>query len=260
MGKLEGRVAIVTGGSRGIGQAIALTFAKEGAEVIVNYVKQKRQAEKVVEQIQTNGGNASALQADMADRKSVEHMVSMVLDQFGKVDILVNNAGILLHSDVLSFTDEDVEMMWSINVKGVLYCTRAVAPHMIRNKYGKIINLSSIAGLGTAAAATTPYAATKAAVAVLTKRFALELGSYGINVNAIAPGLIKTDLILKGVGPDVAEGIIKYCQEASMLRRVGEPQDVANAALFLASDDSSFMTGQVITVDGGRMDFLSHSL
>ncbi|MFQ6135271.1 MAG: SDR family NAD(P)-dependent oxidoreductase, partial [Nitrososphaerales archaeon] len=216
--------------------------------------------EKVVEQIQTMSGTASALQADVADRNSVERMVDRVIVQFGKVDILVNNAGILLHSDLLSFTDEELELMWSTNVKGVLYCTRAVAPHMIRKHHGRVINLSSIAGLGTAATGTTPYAATKAAVVVLTKRFALELGSHGINVNAIAPGLIRTDLILKGASQDAVERIVKYCKEASMLRRVGEPQDVANVALFLASDDSSFVTGQVISVDGGRIDFLTHSL
>ncbi len=259
MDKLDGRVALITGASRGIGKAMALTFAKEGATVIVNYLKHRDQAERVVEQIQKTSGDASALQADVADQTSVKNLIGRVIDQSGRIDILVNNAGILLHSDILSFTEDELESMWGTNVKGVLYCTRAVAPHMMRERYGKIINLTSIAGLGTAAAGTTPYAATKAAVGVLTKRFALELGSSGINVNAIAPGLIKTDMILEGLGPDAAAGIIKYCEEASMLRRVGEAQDIAGVALFLASDDSSFMTSQIITVDGGRRDFLSHS-
>jgi len=260
MGKLEGQVAIITGASRGIGQAIAKTFGEEGSEVIVNYLKQKKQAEKVVEQIQKTGGRGSSIQADVANQISVNQMVKKVIDRFGKCDILVNNAGIMYRAKPLIFTDTETEAMLGTNVKGVINCTKAIAPEMIKKGSGKIINISSIAGVGIATLGTTTYAATKAAVDTLTKRFALELGSYGINVNAIAPGVVKTDLILKGIEPSKVGDFIKYCEDASMLHRIGEPQDIANVACFLASDKSSFMTGQIITVDGGRKDFLSHSL
>ena len=260
MGKLEGQVAIITGASRGIGQAIAKTFGEEGSEVIVNYLKQKKQAEKVVEQIQKTGGRGSSIQADVANQTSVGQMVKQVIDRFGKCDILVNNAGIMYRAKPLSFTDTETEAMLETNVKGVINCTKAIAPEMIKKGSGKIINISSIAGVGIATLGTTTYAATKAAVDTLTKRFALELGSYGINVNAIAPGVVKTDLILKGMEPSKVDDFIKYCEDASMLHRIGEPQDIANVACFLASDKSNFMTGQIITVDGGRKDFLSHSL
>lgn len=260
MRRLKGRVAVVTGASRGIGKAIALTFAREGAKVVANYVKCKDRAEEVAEQIRAMGGSALALQSDVAVKRSVDLMIDRVINEFGRVDILVNNAGILIRSDLLSFTDEELESMWRTNVKGTLYCTKAVAPHMIQERYGKIINMSSVAAFGTAVTDTTPYAATKAAVIILTKRFALELGRHGINVNAIAPGLVRTEMISGGLSQGDAERIIRYCEERSMLRRVGEPQDIANVALFLASDDSNFMTGQVISVDGGRIDFLTHSL
>jgi len=260
MDKLEGRVTIVTGASRGIGQAIAKTFAEEGSEVIVNYLKQKKQAEKIVEQIQKSGGKALPIQADVSNQISVDQMVKKVINKFGKCDILVNNAGIMYRSKSLMFMDTETEAMWRTNVKGVINCIRAIAPEMIKNKSGKIINISSIAGLGTATSGTTIYAATKASVDTLTKKFALELGVHGINVNAIAPGLVKTDLIQEGIEPSELGDFIQYCENASMLQRVGEPQDIANVACFLASDKSSFMTGQVITVDGGRKDFLSHSL
>lgn len=260
MGKLTGKVAIVTGASRGIGKAIAINFAKEDANVIINYVKQKKQAIKVVEMIQKNGGTASIFQADVSNQIEVENMTQSVIHKFNKIDILVNNAGIMIRSDPLCFSDNEIENMLATNVKGVIYCIKSVAPEMIKHKSGKIINISSIAGLGTASPGTTIYAASKGAVNTLTKRFALELGSHGINVNAIAPGLVKTDIILNGIPPNELDGFIKYCKESTMLKRTGDPEDIANTASFLASKESDFITGQVITVDGGRIDFLSHSL
>jgi len=146
------------------------------------------------------------------------------------------------------------------NVKGTLFCCQSVVPHMIRKRSGKIVNISSLAGLGTALAGTTLYAATKAAVMILTKRFALELGPYGINVNAIAPGHILTDMTLKGRSPAEVRERSRYFEEHTMLRREGEPEDIANAVLFLTSDEASFVTGQILAVDGGRTDFLTHSL
>lgn len=260
MGKLKGQVAIITGASRGIGKAIAINLAKEDATVIVNYVKQKKQAEKVVELIKKNGGTASIFQADVSNQKEVENMIQSVINKFNKIDILINNAGIMIHSNPLAFSENEIENMVGINIKGVIHCIKSVAPEMIKHKSGKIINISSIAGLGTASPGTTIYAATKGAINVLTKRFALEFGSYGINVNAIAPGLVKTDIIFNSIPSNKIEEFIKYCKESTMLKRVGDPQDIANTATFLASKESDFITGQVITVDGGRIDFLSHSL
>ncbi len=151
--------------------------------------------------------------------------------------------------------------MWRVNVKGILHCSRAVAPHMIERRYGKIVNIASVAGLGTAILpGNMLYASTKAAAIILTKRLALELGQYGINVNAVAPGLIPTDLSLGRRTPEERERRIQYFKERSILQRIGEPEDIANTTLFLASDEASYITGQVITVDGGRIDFITHSL
>ncbi|MGQ9543238.1 MAG: SDR family NAD(P)-dependent oxidoreductase [Candidatus Bathyarchaeia archaeon] len=256
-GKLEDRVAIVTGASRGIGRAIALALAHEGAKVVVNYRREESKAREVVEQIKQFGGSALAFQADVGDRRSVEMMVAEVMKEFGRIDILVNNAGVSLGAgSLLGFNEEEYDLMWQVNVKGMLYCTRAVAPHMIQRRYGKIVNIASIAGLGTALLpGNMLYALTKAAVIILTKRIALELGNYGINVNAIAPGLIRTEMGLNYVSTKD----LQYFEERSILHHIGEPEEVASLALFLASDESSFITGQVITVDGGRIDFITHS-
>ena len=260
--KLEGRVAIVTGASRGIGKAIALAFAREGAKVLVNYCREEGKAKEVVEEIKKLGRVALAIQADVGDRAAVERMVTEALREFGTVHILVNNAGVDLGAGaLLEFHEEEYDPMWRVNVKGVLYCTRAIAPYMMQKRYGKIVNIASIAGLGTALLpGNMLYSSTKAAVIVLTKRIALELGQYGINVNAIAPGLIRTDMGLGQGSATEQRERLRYFQERSILGRIGEPEEVANVALFLASDESSFITGQVITVDGGRIDFITHSL
>lgn len=259
--RLEGKVALVTGASRGIGRAITLAFAREGAKVIVNYNREKGKAEEVIKLIRDMGGEAICIQADVGDRRMVEKMVEEALREFKVLDILVNNAGILMGGGTLEFRDEEFDPMWRVNVKGILNCSRAVAPHMIEKGYGKIINISSVAGLGTAILpGNMLYAATKAAVIILTKRLALELGPYGINVNAIAPGFIATEMGLGQWSPSELEERLTYFREKTMLRRVGEPEDIAGVALFLASDEARFITGQTITVDGGRIDFISHSL
>jgi len=261
-GRLEGRIAIVTGSSRGIGRATALAFAREGAKVVVNYRRERSKAEEVVEEIEKLGGAALAFQADVGDRDAVERMVGETLRALGGVDILVNNAGVYLGAGtLLEFNEDEYDPMWRVNVKGVLQCSRAVAPHMMEKRYGKIVNIASVAGLGTALLpGNMLYASTKAAVIILTKRLALELGRHGINVNAVAPGLIRTEMG-EGVQPAEEHGErMRYFEENSILRRVGGPEEVANVALFLASDESSFITGQVITVDGGRIDFITHSL
>ena len=260
-GRVEGLTAIVTGGSRGIGRATAVALAREGARVVVNYRQNRAEADKVIEHIKGAGGEAFSFNADVSSRAAVETMVKRTVNRFGGVDILVNNAGIGRGgAPLLELKEEDLDAMVDTNVKGILYCCQNVIPYMIEKHHGRIVNISSLAGIGTALAGTTLYAATKAAVIVLTKRFALELGPHGITVNAIAPGHILTDMTLIGRNPSEVKERSRYFEEHTMLRREGLPEDIANAALFLASDESSFVTGQVLSVDGGRTDFLSHSL
>jgi len=259
-GRVEGLAAIVTGGSRGIGRATAITLAREGAKVVVNYRQRSREAEEVVDTIKEADGIAFPFQADVVDRGAVQAMVEEAVKQFGGVDILVNNAGLSLRGESLATWDEDIEAMWNTNVKGILNCIEAVTPLMVKKGYGKIVNITSVAGIGTALAGTSLYAVTKAAVIILTKRLALEVGPHRINVNAVAPGHILTDMTIVGRSPAEVKERSRYFEERTMLRREGVPEDIANAVLFLASDEASFMTGQVLTVDGGRTDFLTHSL
>jgi 3-oxoacyl-[acyl-carrier protein] reductase len=261
-GRVQNKIAIVTGASRGIGKAIALLFGREGGKIVVNYNRSEAQANKIVKKIEDFGSEAVAIQADVADKTAVEKMVKDTISTFNNVDILVNNAGVAIGGGALQdFNEEEYDPMWSVNVKGILNCARKVAPFMKEKKYGKIVNLASVAGLGTSLLpGNMLYASTKAAVIILTKRLALELGEYGINVNAIAPGLIKTDMAFGRRTEEERLRRIKYFEEHSMLKRIGEPIEIANAALFLASDESSFMTAQTITLDGGRTDFITHSL
>jgi 3-oxoacyl-[acyl-carrier protein] reductase len=257
-GRLQGKVALITGGSRGIGRSICRTFAREGAAVIVNFTSHAEKAQEIVAEITNAGGRAIALQADVASRSAVNAMTAAAKEKFGVIDILVNNAGILRPGNVLKLNENDFDRMMEVNVKGIINTVQAVAPLMIQRAYGKIVNLSSLAGLGTAVNETTPYAITKAAVISLTKRLALELGPHHINVNAIAPGFIRTEM-LQFLDNDEDRARLETLGKKAILNRVGTPEDIANAALFLASEESSFMTAQVITVDGGRMDFLTHS-
>lgn len=259
--RVEDLSAVVTGGSRGIGRATALALAREGAKVLVNYHQRSKEAEEIVDMIEKAGGEAFSFQADVANPSSVQAMIEEAMKRFGGVDILVNNAGIGSKSaPLLEFREEDLDAVVDTNVKGVLFCSRAVMPHMMKKRYGKIVNISSLAGLGTALTGNSLYAATKASVIILTKRLALELGPYGINVNCIAPGQIRTDMTTAGRSPDELENRFKYFREKSMLGRIGEPEDIANAVLFFASNEASFITGQTLSVDGGRIDFLTHSL
>lgn len=261
-GRIENRVAIVTGASRGIGRATAVALAREGAKVVVNYHREKTKAEEVVKKVEKLGVTSFSIQADVGDRRAVERMVEETLGELGTIDILVNNAGVAMGGgSLLEFNEDEFDPMWRVNVKGILHCSRAVARHMMDKRYGKIVNIASVAGFGTALLpGNMLYASTKAAVIILTKRLALELGQYGINVNAIAPGLIRTDMAMGNRTKEEREQRIHYFKESSILKRVGEPEDIANATLFLVSDESRFITGQVITVDGGRKDFITHSL
>jgi len=230
--------------------------------MVVNYRRERSKAEEVVEKIDEMGGEAFAFKADVSDPGAVEMMMEETMDRFAGVDILVNNAGVHMgQGPLLEFDMEDFDPMWDVNVKGVLNCTRAVASHMMDKRYGKVVNIASVAGFGTASLpGNMLYSSTKAAVIVLTKRLALELGQYGIHVNAIAPGLILTDMAMDVQSSEEnTEDFLRSRREKRMLRRLGEPEDVANVALFLASDESSFITGQVISVDGGLLNFITHS-
>jgi 3-oxoacyl-[acyl-carrier protein] reductase len=254
-GRLDGKVALVTGASRGIGRATAQLLAREGAAVIVNFAERTEAAEAVVEDIRQSGGQAIAVRANVAYRREVLAMVEQGLRQFSRLDVLVNNAGIFRSGTVQNLTDASIDEAIAVNLKGMIHCIQAVIPEMIGRRYGKIINLSSTAGMGSTALNTTPYAVTKAAIIGLTKRVALDLRSYGINVNAICPGFIRTDMIGSALPAQVSEATVSR----TLLGRLGEPDDIAAAVLFFGSDEATFITAQVLTMDGGRTDFLSHS-
>ena len=256
--KLKDKVALVTGASRGIGKAIALTYAREGAKVAVNYVKNREKALEVVAEIMENGGEAFAVQADVSYANDVKKMVDAVIDKYGKIDILVNNAGVLIPTMLMETSEEEWDKVIEINLKGPFLCIREAAKGMIDRGYGKIINTASISGFGCAPLGEGAYGASKAGLIMLTSVFAQELGSKGINVNALAPGWIKTDMTIGKSGPAEDAKVNKRKAELAAMRRIGEPQDIARLALFLASDESNFITGQTIVADGGRADFVSH--
>jgi 3-oxoacyl-[acyl-carrier protein] reductase len=247
------RIALVTGASRGLGRAIALRLARDGAAVAVNYREQREQAEDVVDTITRAGGRAVAVAGDIASSADCAAIVEATRRALGPVEILVNNAGIFRKGELDHADDAEMENMRNVNVDGVVRVTRAAVSDMKARGFGRIINVASIAGIGMATPGTTFYAATKAAVIVLTRRFALDLGAHGITVNAIAPGFIVTDMARQS-GADFNAIAAK-----AMMRRVGAPEDIAAAAGFLASDDAGFITAQVLTVDGGRMDYVAHA-
>jgi 3-oxoacyl-[acyl-carrier protein] reductase len=251
---LSGKTALVTGASRGLGRAIALRLARDGAAVAVNYRERAAQAEAVVQEIRANAGKAISVQAHVADAAQVRSMAERVGRELGPVDILINNAGLMRRGDLADFEWSQMEGMRATNVDGLVNVTRAVIDGMKQRKFGRIVNLTSVAAFGTSMAGTTFYAATKAAVAVMTRRFAMDLGPHGVTVNAVAPGFILTDMARAGRG---AEDIAKVAEKA-MVKRVGEPDDIAHAVAFLCAVESGFITGQVLTVDGGRMDYIGH--
>ncbi|HTT40530.1 MAG TPA: glucose 1-dehydrogenase [Burkholderiales bacterium] len=247
------RVALVTGSSRGIGRAIALRLARDGAAVAVNYRERRDRAEEVVEAITRAGGRAIAIPGDVASASDCTRLVDAARQALGPIEILVNNAGVFGKGDLADFDLSQMEAIRNVNVDGLIRVTRAVAGDMKAKRWGRIVNIASIAGIGTATAGTTFYAATKAAVITLTRRFALDLGPDGITVNAIAPGFIATDMAAaSGANFDAIAA-------KAMMRRVGTPDDVAAAASFLVSEQAGFITAQVLTVDGGRTDFIAHS-
>jgi 3-oxoacyl-[acyl-carrier protein] reductase len=257
--RLSNRVALVTGSSRGIGRATALAFAGEGADLVINYHSRSDKAEEVVSQIKQMGRKAIALKADIADRGEVDKMVEAAIGEFGKIDILMNNAGAIRRAEFLDTSQEDWSIQLRTNLDGTFNCTQAVAKHMVKRRYGKIISVSSVMGLGLSLTRLTGYGVSKGALITFTKQVALELGKYGINVNAIAPGVILTEFTYEGRTEAEVQAHIERQKQTSMLGTVGKPEDIANVAVFLASDESAFITGQLIVADGGSMVLLSHS-
>lgn len=255
---LSGQVALVTGASRGIGRAIAVRLAAEGAAVAVNYRERAAEAEAVVNEIAASGGHAVAVQADISKPAEVAAMAKAIEGRLGAPGILVNNAGVLRTGDLADFDFSQMEYMRQTNVDGLVAVTRSVIGAMKERRYGRIVNLSSIAAMGTSFVGNTFYGATKAAVLLLTRRFAMDLGPYGITVNAIAPGFIVTDMVRQGRSPEDAEALIGRIAEKAMTRRTGTPEDIAHAVAFLVSPRSGFITAQTLTVDGGRMDYMNH--
>jgi 3-oxoacyl-[acyl-carrier protein] reductase len=242
--RLNDRVAIITGSGAGIGRAGALTFAREGAKVAVVDIDEKA-AKEVAEEIAAAGGEAMAIAADVADRASVDAMVQAVLDRWGRIDVLINNAGILRDGRLVKMTEEQFDLVIAINLKGVFNCTQAVAPHMLEAEYGRIINTTSVVAI-YGNFGQTNYVAAKAGVIGMTKVWARELGRKGITVNAVAPGFIATEMV-KSIPQNIAEQMISKVP----MQRMGEPEEIANAYLWLASDEASYVNGAVICVDGG---------
>jgi 3-oxoacyl-[acyl-carrier protein] reductase len=255
---LSGQTAIVTGASRGLGRAIARRLAREGVGVCVNYAVRVSEADAVVEEISSAGGRAIAVRADIGDPVQVQRMMEQVSSALGPVSVLVNNAGLALRATLETFDSAGMERMRRTNVDGLIHMTRAVIPGMKERRYGRIVNLTSIAAYGTTMPGNTFYAATKAAVIALTRRFAMELGPHGITVNAVAPGFILTDMARGGRTEQEYRELIDSVGRSSMLGRVGDPEDIAHAVAFLVAPESDFITAQVITVDGGRMDYIAH--
>jgi 3-oxoacyl-[acyl-carrier protein] reductase len=255
----RGQTALVTGASRGLGRAIARRLGQEGAAVCVNYVARETEAEAAVNEIRSAGAQAIAVRADIGDPAQVQQMVDRTARELGPVSILVNNAGVSLRATLETFDPRAMDRMRRTNVDGLIHTTRAVMAGMKERRFGRIVNLTSTAGQGTAALPGNAfYAATKAAVSLLTRRFAMELGPHGITVNAVAPGLIHTDMVREGRTEGEYRELIKDIGERSMVGRVGDPDDIARAVAFLAAPDSGFITAQILTVDGGRMDYIGH--
>jgi len=243
---LKDKVAIVTGARRGIGEAIALKLAREGAKVVVTDISQE-DCQKVVDKIEKTGGEGLALKLDVTDEENVKNVVEAVKEKFGKIDILVNNAGIFIQQELDQMDTGRIEKEIAVNLKGAILCSKYVIPQMKIQKYGKIINTASIAGF-VGFEISSVYCATKGGIIAMTKELAMELGRYKINVNAVAPGVIATDMT-KDILTD------EKAQEALLAKipygRVGRPEDIANAVAFLASDEAEYITGHTLVVDGG---------
>jgi len=248
---IAGKVAIVTGGASGIGRAIALALAESGANVVIAD-RALDGAEEMAREIESAGGKAIATKTDVTDSKEVEQMVQRTIEKFGKIDILINNAGIIARSSVMDMKEEELDRTFEINLKGVVLCSQAAARHMIEQKSGKIVNmgssLSSRASVCNLSGGGADYCASKAAVQAFTRTLAMELGPYGINVNAVAPGTTNTPM-----HEGLWEMATIYFQNSVPLGRLAEPEDIADVVLFLVTDAARYITGQTIHVNGGQV-------
>lgn len=258
--RLQGRVAIVTGAASGIGKAIADRFAREGAVVIIAD-KNEPAIRLAVAEIEAAGGQVAGFTVDVTDRERIREFIGQVVEAHGRIDILVNNAGITRYRPFLTAAEEDWDLVLDVDLKGVFFCVQAAAPQMIRQRYGKIVSISSALGTGTtphntagSPAGSSAYAAAKAGVIQLTKTLARELGPHGINVNCVAPGTFLTPLTAATRTPQEVAEHIAFRTKTVVLNRLGELEELARAVLFLASDEASYITGHTLPVDGGRID------
>ncbi len=239
------RIALVTGGGRGIGKAIALELSRSFASVAINYLHDKESAEKTVELITKAGGIAKAFQADVTKQDEVEKLFNAVVTEFGKIDILVNNAGTVKDSLIVRMDVEDFDEILNVHLRGTFLCTKLALRSMIKNRWGRVINIGSVVGIAGNVGQTN-YSAAKAAVIGLTKTVAKEVATRGITVNCIAPGFITTDIV-KDLTPEFTQKILDHIA----MGRFGEPEEVARLAAFIASEESGYITGQTISIDGG---------
>ncbi len=244
MGRLDGKVAIITGAARGIGKATARLFAREGARVVITDIDANT-GQATTEEIRREGGDVIFVPVDVTDPESVQHMVDKTLETYGRIDILVNNAGVLRDRTLLKMTHEDFDFVINVNLRGVFNCTKAVAPVMVEQGSGVILNASSVVGI-YGNFGQTNYVASKAGVIGMTKVWARELGPKGIRVNAVAPGFIRTEMTA-----NLPEKVVEMVIQRTPLRTWGEPEDIAYAYLYLASDEARFVNGIVLNVDGG---------
>lgn len=245
MSQLADKIAVVTGGSRGIGRAIALELAKRGAHVVVNYHSHADAAQAVVDEIIANGGRATHIQADVSDEAQAQQLIKETTTAHGKIDILVNNAGITRDNVIMMMKPEDFDAVINTNLRSTWLCAKAAVRSMLSKRYGRIINITSVSGI-MGQAGQTNYSASKAGIIGFTKALAREVASRGITVNAVAPGFVLTDLT-----KNLPEELTTQLNTFIPLGRWGEAQDVANAVAFLASDEASYITGHVLNVDGG---------
>ncbi len=251
MFNLSGKVALITGGSRGIGRGIAMALSQAGADIAINYVASEREAEKVVQEIKNLGRRSISIRADVSQKKEVDFMVREAVGKLGKIDILINNAGILSYESFLEMKEETWDRMIAVNLKGQFLVAQAAAKQMVeKGQGGKIINIASIASgqVGTGFVNLAHYCATKGGVVAMTEAMALELGTYKINVNAIAPGAIETDMAKSSQMDEQARQVM---MARIIKKRMGQPQDIGAMAVFLASDESDYCTGATFYVDGG---------
>lgn len=244
---LTGKIAVVTGGARGIGRAIALALAEEGAEVVINYHHSEERSLAVKEEIEARGGKAAVMQCDVSDYESCERFVSAVAEMCGRIDIWVNNAGITKDRLLMRMSEEAFDEVIETNLKGTFQCMRFVSRVMVKQRYGRIINLSSVVGIAGNAGQVN-YAASKAGVIGMTKSAAKELAGRGITVNAVAPGFIETEMTSV-----LSEKVQEQAKNQIPLGHFGTPEDVASAVVFLASEQAKYITGQVLQVDGGMV-------